>query len=244
MQMSVKTPPDMTFLILVKCAEMAERFPSSFVSDCVWQCLRLMNLPERANEPLEIVQRYYGAVGRENEILPASKRTKAVTDILQGLEAKSRAERAKEAAKRSKEFHARLKREPLPKHLHLKISEGDDDLPKRIKEKAAWLRVSPNALVVSCVRDCLLAMDDPKKAVVPSPTVVDYWTISHTKPRQPSPSGIDMWVLRSLEGVVRRRSGPVLDTIVRLTVAEQWDATLEQILREADVITDKREFKR
>ncbi len=90
---------------------------------------------------------------------------------------------------------------------------------------------------------CLLAMDDPKKAVAPPPTVVDYWTISHTKPRQPSPSGIDGWVLRSLEGVVRRRSGPVLDTIVRLTVAEQWDATLEQILREADVITEKREFK-
>jgi ribosomal protein L31E len=244
MQMSVKTPPDMTFLILVKCAEMNERFPSSFVSDCVWQCLRLMDLPERANELIETVKRYYFAVGRENKVLPAQKVTQTTTDLLSELEERSRAERAKEAAKRLKEFHARLKKEPLPKHLNLKISEGIDDLPKRIKEKAVWLRVKPNALVVSCVRDCLLAMDDPKKAVVPLPTVVDYWTISHTKPRQPSPNGIDMWVLRSLEGVVRRRSGPVLDTIVRLTVAEQWDATLEQILREADVITDKREFKR
>jgi hypothetical protein len=243
MQMSIKTPPSMTYLILAKCAEMAERFPSSFVSECVWQCLRLMDLPERANERVSTVLRYYAAVGRENEILPPSKSTNSLDPLLQELDAKSRAKRAKEAAERLKAFHAKLKTEPLGKHLNLKISEGDDDLPKRIKEKAVWLRVKPNALVVSCVRDCLLAMGDPKKALVPPPTVVDYWTISHTKPRQPSPSGVDMWILRSLEGVVRRRGGPVLDTIVRLTVAEQWEATLEQILREADVITDKREFK-
>ena len=29
-----------------------------------------------------------------------------------------------------------------------------------------------------------------------------------------------------------------------MTVSEQWDVTLEQILREADVMTEKREFKR
>jgi hypothetical protein len=28
-----------------------------------------------------------------------------------------------------------------------------------------------------------------------------------------------------------------------LTLAEQWDVTLEQILRDADVMTEKREFK-
>ncbi len=241
MQMSIKTPPELTLPILKKCAEMAERFPSSLVADCVWQCLRLMDSPNRANEVLRTVQRYYAAVGRENEIRPPEA-TDSLDPLLQELDAKSRAKRAKEAAERLKAFHAKLKDEPPSKHLHLKISEGDDDLPKRIKEKAVWLRMKPNALVVSCMRDCLSAMDDPKKAIVPLPIIVDYWTISHTKPRQ-EPLSDMWWVLRSLEGVVRRRGGPVLDTVVRLTVAEKWDATLEQILREADIITENREFK-
>jgi hypothetical protein len=47
-----------------------------------------------------------------------------------------------------------------------------------------------------------------------------------------------------LELIVRQRSGPILDTIVRLTLAEKWDASLEQILRDADVLSDQREFKR
>jgi hypothetical protein len=201
-----------------------------------------MDVPNQADEPVRTVQRYYAAVGRENEIMPPEA-TNSLNPLLQELDARSRAQRAKEAAERSKAFHAKLKTEPPPKHLHLKISEGVDDLPKRIKAKAVWLRMKPNALVVSCVRDCLLAMDDPKKAIVPLPIVVDYWTISHTKPRREPVSDM-WWVLRSLEGVVRRRGGPVLDTVVRLTVAEKWDATLEQILREADVITENWEFKR
>jgi hypothetical protein len=40
-----------------------------------------------------------------------------------------------------------------------------------------------------------------------------------------------------------RRSGPILDTIVRLALAEQWDVTLEQILRDADVISEDRQMK-
>jgi hypothetical protein len=50
-------------------------------------------------------------------------------------------------------------------------------------------------------------------------------------------------VMKNIDGTLRQRGGPILDTIVRLTLAEQWDVTLEQILRDADVMTEKREFK-
>jgi hypothetical protein len=234
----------MTFLILLKCAEIDERFPSAFACDCVWQCLRLMDSPSRANEPLATVQRYYTAIGRENEIMPPRKVADALDPLLLELDAKSRAERAKAAAQRLKEFHRGLSRskEPLPKHLHLKISEGMNHLPQRIKEKALWLRVSPNALVVSCVRDCIQAMDDPKKAVVPPPTVVDFWTISHAKSRHEPSDAINAMILKSSEGTLRRRGGPILDTVIRLALLHKWDATLEQILREADAITEEREI--
>jgi hypothetical protein len=51
-------------------------------------------------------------------------------------------------------------------------------------------------------------------------------------------------VMNSLEGVMRERSVPILDTIVRFALSERWDVSLEQILRDADVITEKREYKR
>jgi hypothetical protein len=242
MQLSIKTPPEMTLPILEKCAVLAERVPSSFAMTCAWQCLKWMGLPHARFYPLEMVIKYYHASGRELEILPRSKEED--DSLIRQLTDQNRAKRAKEAAKRRTEFRAQVKRQPPSKHLHLKISEGIDELPKRIKEKATWLRISPNALVVACLRDCLEAMDDPKKALVPPPIVVDFWAVSHTQSRRKSTSAIDSMVMKSLEGVMRERSVPILDTIVRLALSEQWDASLEQILRDADVITEKREYKR
>jgi hypothetical protein len=50
-------------------------------------------------------------------------------------------------------------------------------------------------------------------------------------------------VLETYEEILRKRSGPIIDTIVRLALSEKWDASLEQILRDADVITKNREMK-
>jgi hypothetical protein len=50
-------------------------------------------------------------------------------------------------------------------------------------------------------------------------------------------------VLETYEAILRKRGGPILDTIVRLALSEQWDTSLEQILRDADVITKDREMK-
>ena len=246
MQLSVKTPPHMTFLVLLKCAEIEEKYPSAFAADCVRQCIRLMDTPSRPNEPLSVVQRYYTAIGRENEILPPRTVTYAPDAFLLELHAKYRADRAKTAKQRVKEFHHSLNtsQEPLPNHLHIKISQGDDNLPKRIKEKARWLRVSPNALVVSCVRDCIEAMSDPKKAIVPPPVVVDFWTVSHAKSGPKPADAINAMILKSSEEVLRQRGGPILDTVIRLALSGKWEASLEQILREADAITDRREIKR
>jgi hypothetical protein len=242
MQLSIKTPPEMTLPVLEKCAVLAEQVPSSFAAACTWECLRLMNHPHARLYPLEMVIKYYHASGREREILPRPKEEEET--LIRQLTDQNRAKRAKEAAKRRTEFRAQVKRQPPSKHLHLKISGGTDDLPKRIKEKATWLRISPNALVVACLRDCLEAMDNPKKALVPPPIVVDFWAVSHSQSRRESTDAIDSMVMRSLEGVMRERSVPILDTIVRLALSEQWDVSLEQILRDADVITEKREYKR
>jgi hypothetical protein len=120
---------------------------------------------------------------------------------------------------------------------------GSLGLPQRVKAKAKWLRLTPNALVVACLRDCLEAMDDPKKALVPPPIVVEFWTVSHAKLR-PEPDGvIQAMILETYEAILRKRSGPILDTIIRLALSEKWDASLEQILRDADVITKDREMK-
>jgi hypothetical protein len=236
MQLSIKTPPEMTLPVLEKCAVLGEQVPSSFAAACTWECLRLMNHPHARLYPLEMVIKYYHASGREPK--------EEEETLIRQLTDQNRAKRAKEAAKRRTEFRAQVKRQPPSKHLHLKISGGTDDLPKRIKEKATWLRISPNALVVACLRDCLEAMDNPKKALVPPPIVVDFWAVSHSQSRRESTDAIDSMVMRSLEGVMRERSVPILDTIVRLALSEQWDVSLEQILRDADVITEKREYKR
>ena len=118
------------------------------------------------------------------------------------------------------------------------------ELPQRIKAKAKWLHVAANALIVACLRDCLDAMDDPKKALVsPPPVVVEFWTVSHAK-RRPKPKSVDeAMVLETYEEILRKRSGPIIDTIVRLALSEKWDASLEQILRDADVVTENREMK-
>jgi len=242
MQLSIKTPPDLTLPILKKCAVLAEPHPSYFAMECTWQCLKAMDAPHYRFHTLEIVEKYYHASGRENEILPHSE--KSHDSLIQQMAEKDRAKRAKEVARRLTEFHAQLKKQPPSKHLHLKISEGIDGLPQRIREKATWLRLSPNALVTACLRDCLIAMDDPRKATLPSPIVIDFWAISHAKSGRKAAGAIDAMVMKTIGGTLRQRSGPILDTIIRLTLAGQWGVTLEQILRDADVMTEKREFKR
>jgi hypothetical protein len=241
MQLSVKTPPELSLPLLEKCAICDERSPSSFLQNCVWQCIRMMESPHREFHPLEIVENYYLALGREDELhlkVPA-----AGIGILRQLAVQDRAKRAAEAAQRLKQFRAQLKQKPAPKHLHLKISEGSDNLPQRVKAKAEWLRMTPNALVMSCLRDCLGAMAYPHIARATPATVIHFWVISHAKSR-PKPKGIEerMW-FEGLTGILRRREGPIFDTIVRLVLAEKWEATLEQILREADVISKDRVMK-
>jgi hypothetical protein len=201
-----------------------------------------MDIPHGPFHPLSMVQKYYAALGRENELLPGPEKKQDA--MIQRFTDEHRAKRAKEAAKRLSEFHALIKQKPPPKHLHLKISQGMFDLPQRIKARAKWLRVAPNALVMACLRDCLEAMDDPRKALVPPPIVVDFWAVSHAKQRPKAAGAIEAMVLKSYEEMLRERSGPILDTIVRLALSEQWDVSLEQILRDADVISKNRELKR
>jgi hypothetical protein len=234
MQLSIKTPPELTRPVLEKCAVLSELVPSHFVTDCVWQCLKAMDLPRRPFHPLDMVGRYYHAVGRENEILPNS--SKKADSLIERLDERDRAKRFAEAAKRLTEFRAQVKKHPPPKHLHLKISQGIDDLPKRIKEKAIWLRMSPNALVMACLRDCLAAMDVSKKAVTPPPIVVDFWTVSHAKLRPKAADAFERMMMDSYEKMLRERGGPILDTVIRLALTEKWDAPLEQVLREAGVL--------
>ncbi len=242
MQISVKTPPELTLPFLEKCAVYGTDSPSHFLQDCVLNCVGWMDIPHGPFHPLSMVQKYYAALGRENELLPGPEKKQDA--MIQRFTDEHRAKRAKEAAKRLSEFHALIKKQPIPKHLHLKISQGMFDLPQRVKARAKWLRVAPNALVMACLRDCLEAMDDPKKALVPPPIVVDFWAVSHAKQRPKAAGAIEAMVLKSYEEMLRERSGPILDTIVRLALSEQWDVSLEQILRDADVISKNRELKR
>jgi hypothetical protein len=241
MQLSIKTPPELTRPVLEKCAVLSERVPSHFVTDCVWQCLKAMDLPQRPFHPLALISSYYHAVGRENEILPNS--AKKADPLIEGLTEEDRAKRFAEAAKRLTKFRARVKRHPPSKHLHLKISQGMNDLPKRIKEKATWLRMSPNALVMACLRDCLAAMDVAKKALIPPPIVVDFWTISHAQLRPKAANAVERMMMDSYEKMLRERGGPILDTVIRLALAEKWDAPLEQVLRDAGVLPKERSSK-
>jgi hypothetical protein len=110
------------------------------------------------------------------------------------------------------------------------------DLPQQIKAKADWLRITPNALVVACLRDGLEAMDDSLTAICPPPIVVQFWSVSHAKSRRKAISAADAMVLETIESMLRKRNGPILDTIVRHALSDQWDVTLKQILREADAL--------
>ena len=241
MQISVKTPPELSLPLLEKCAACGEDSPSHFMQDCVWQCVRYMESPHMPFHPLGMVEKYYRALGREDELLssPAKKKDQ----FLDRLADEDRKKRARESAHRLAEFHARAKTRPKPKHLHLKLSQGMGELPQRVKAKASWLRMAPNSLIVACLRDCLEAMDDPSKALVPPPIVVEFWTISHAKSRPKAKGAVEAMMLETFGEILRQRSGPILDTVIRLALAEKWDATLEQILRDADVVTENREMK-
>ncbi len=238
MQLSIKTPPELTLPILEKCAEMGCPYPSSFASDCTLQCLKWMDAPHTAFQPMPIVEKYFHAIGREGLFLLRSN--KKENAMLRQLVAADTIKRAKEAAKRLAEFQSKCKKQAPAKHLHLKISPGMTDLTRRIQEKAAWLHLSPNAFVVVCLRDCLEAMDDPKKAIVPPAIVVDFWTASHAKLRPKAGSAIDSMVQRSYETMLRERSVPILDTIVRLALNEQWDTPLQKILKDAGVLPSRK----
>ena len=189
--------------------------------------------------PLGMVEKYYRALGREDELLTGP--TKKKDEFLDRLADEDRKKRARESAHRLAEFHRLTK--TRPKHLHLKLSQGMGELPQRVKAKASWLRMAPNSLIVACLRDCLEAMDDPSKALVPPPIVVEFWTISHAKSRPKAKGAVEAMMLETFGEILRQRSGPILDTVIRLALAEKWDATLEQILRDADVVTENREMK-
>ena len=231
MQLSIKTPPHLTRPLLEKCAVFGEETPSSLASDCTWQCVKWMDLPHAPFHPLNVVQRYYHALGREDEFLLPSKKGDAV---MERLTAESRKKRAHEAAERLKKRKALFKKQAPPKHLHLKISQGMNDLPQRIKLKAEWLRITANAFVIGCVEGCLEAMDDPMKAFAPPPIVVEFWSVSQAKLRpDPASNALEGMIQESYAEALRERSGPILDTIIRFALCEQWDVTLKQILEDA-----------
>jgi hypothetical protein len=233
MQLSVKTPPLMSLGLLQKLAEINHPIPSAFASDCVLQCLLAMKHPPQDFIPLPVVQNYYYAVGREHEILPHLLTKKS--SILLQVEAESRAMRAKEAAQRLRKFLMRYGKELPPKHVHLKIS---GELPVQIKEKAIWLGLRPNAFVVNCLWDCLLALSDPKKALLPPKTVVDFWTVSKAHLSPSVNSGLDAMVFHTQERMVRDRSVQIMDMVVRYVLKNEWETPLQTILRDAGLPVD------
>jgi hypothetical protein len=237
MQLSIKTPPELTLPLLEKCAVFTEKAPSHLVGDLAWQCLKSMDMPHYPFHPLELVQRYYWLSGRESEFLV--RKEKEQDKLIASLTLQNRKKRAAEAATRLKEFKTSLKKRPPPKHLHLKISQGMSDLPQRIKAKAEWLRMTPNALVMACLRDGLEAMDDPAKAAVPPPIVVQFWSASHAKLRRKPANVTDAMIMKNLDETLRQRGGPILDTVIRLALSERWDATLREILRDADAVSNE-----
>ena len=238
MQLSIKTPPELTLPLLEKCAIFDEKAPSHLAGELAWQCLKWMDMPHRPFHPLERVQRYYQVSGREMEVL--SREEKAQDILMERLIIQNREKRAAEAATRLAELKTSLKKLPPPKHLHLKISQGMDDLPQRIKAKAAWLRITSNALVVACLRDGLEAMDDPTKAVLPPPIVSQFWSASHAKHRRKPADVFDAMIMKNLNEALRQRGGPILDTVIRLALSKRWDATLREILRDADALSSER----
>ena len=78
------------------------------------------------------------------------------------------------------------------------------------------------------------AMDDPMKAFAPPPIVVEFWSVSQAKLRpDPATNALEGMIQESYAEALRERSGPILDTIIRLALCEQWDVTLRQILDDA-----------
>jgi hypothetical protein len=234
MQLSIKIPYELTRPLLEKCAVLAEDIPSSIVTDLAWQCVKWMDRPDHNFRPLKLVQRYYLAAGREDEL---GLRKKDPDELVERFMVEDQAYRFVGTNERLKKFRASLKRNPPPKQLHLKISQGMGELPQRIKAKADWLRMTPNAFVVACLRDGLEAMDSPAKALIPPPIVFDFWSVSHAESRRKATSAGDALVMETLEASLRKRSGPILDTLVRYALCEKWDVTLKQILRDADVLS-------
>ncbi len=242
MQISVKPPPEMTLRVLEKCATLDYNYPSGLAGECVWQCLVCMDHPHSRFNPLRIVEKYFYALGREMELFAHPKTEQH--QLKQMMIDKDRARRASEASLRIREFRAQWKKKAPPKHLHLKLSSGVTGVTKELRAKADWLRMKPNTLAVACLRDCINAMDDPKKAMVPPPIVVDFWTISKAHLRPKLRSTIEVITHNSQERMIRERSGPILDTLIRCYLKEEWETTLKQILTDAGVFQEKRESKK
>jgi hypothetical protein len=232
MQLSVKTPRDLSLPFLEKLAEIKHPIPSAYAADCVFHCIQAMKTPYRDFNPLPIVADYYFLTGREHKLRPESKDTHPA---LRELEAKSRAQRAKESSERLRKFREQTTKSTSPPHVHLKIS---GDLPEEIKEKAAWLGLRSNAFVVKCLRDCLAAMDDPLKAIVPLPIIVEFWTISKAHLRAAPASSIDAMVFHTQERMVRERKIQIMDTVVRYVINGEWQTPLQTILRDAGLPVD------
>jgi hypothetical protein len=236
MQLSIKIPSDLTLPLLEKCAVLGEEVPSRVVADLALQCVKWMDTPHREFRPLKMVRRFYIETGRQDELGP---RKKAPDELVERYLAEDEACRFVSATEQLKKFRASLKRKPAPKQLHLKISQGMGELPQRIKAKADWLRMTPNAFVVACLRHGLEAMDSPAKALVPPPIVFEFWSVSHAESHRKVASAADAMVMETLEPILRKRSGPILDTVVRYALREKWDVTLREIMRDADALSDE-----
>jgi len=241
MQLSIKIPSELTLPLLEKCAVLDVDVPSRVVTELVWQCVKWMDTPHRRFHPLQLVHRYYRCAGREDEL---GLRKKNPDESIERIIIEEQGYWLKTADDRLKKFRTSLKRKTPPKQLNLKISQGMGELPQRIKAKADWLRMTPNAFVVACLRDGLEAMDSPAKALVPPPIVQEYWSISHAESRRDAKSAIDAMTMETLEAILRKRGGPILDTVVRYALSEKWDVTLKEILCDADALTKNLEYKR
>jgi len=241
MQLSIKIPSELTRPLLEKCAVLAENVPSHVVTDLAWQCVKWMDMPHRNFHPLQLVQRYYFCAGREDEL---GLRKKDPDKLVESYIAEDQASRFVGTNERLTKFKASLKRKPSAKQLYLKISQGMGELPQRIKAKADWLRMTPNAFVVACLRDGLEAMDSPAKALIPPPIVLDFWSVSHAESRRKATNAGDAMVMETLEASLRKRSGPILDTVVRYALCEKWDVTLKEILCDADALSKDLAYKR
>ena len=85
-------------------------------------------------------------------------------------------------------------------------------------------------------------MDDPQKALRPPPIVVDYWTASKAHLEPKAKDVIEKMVWGSQERMIRDRSGPILDTLIRFALKEEWETPLKQILSDAGVFPEEREM--